>query len=258
MNHGKLLVSVSIAVVTLASGICLFTGCNLTGNSKPQLEFYSELMQGNVSIAVVNEGDAQLNLIIHQDFARSGYPLRIDVEITNNSGHYLPDGPGELWLELDATDPLGRTFRIPVYPKGFEGEEYTISDAEALAYLDIGDVTDLDGFSGLARDSGIAEGARIFRSPSIAPDGQMTLCPDYAGDNSVVDYRIAPGQTDTETYVWNVVDGFSYGRLEVAATLYYRPLPASIGEFFELPEADYAPVVVAAQQQLMDIVDWGN
>jgi len=40
-------------------------------------------------------------------------------------------------------------------------------------------------------------------------------------------------------------------------TLYYSPVPSSIGEFFELPAEDYMPRVVASESVTLDIVDWG-
>ncbi len=65
----------------------------------------------------------------------------ISVQLFNGKcGHKVPSGSVEdriMWLHVTATDSEGKTYHLPVDPKGFEGEETTIA-ADVLAYQDMG------------------------------------------------------------------------------------------------------------------------
>ncbi len=193
--------------------------------------------------------------------ARAGQVTTLYVNLENDlCGHYFPSGSSEermLWLEVWLTDHLGEKHHLPVHSKGFEGEEYTIADSTALEYRDIGEIMGIEGFEGLSRDGDIPDGARIFRRPFFNPQGEMTICQWYTSDNTLVDYRFAPGETRQEMYTTRTPDGLSHGRVTFDVTLYYSPVPSSIGEFFELPAEDYMPRVVASESVTLDIVDWG-
>ena len=73
----------------------------------------------------------------------------INVQLFNGKcGHKVPSGSVEdriIWLHVTATDSEGKTWHLPVDPKGFEGEEYTIA-ADVLAYQDMGIAKDLPDF----------------------------------------------------------------------------------------------------------------
>jgi hypothetical protein len=88
--------------------------------------------------------------------------------VNAKAGHMLPTGSAEervVWLHVEARDAAGRTFHLPVDPKGFDGEAYTIASRSAMAYQDIGDIRGLADFAGLLRDGDVPPGDRIFRLP---------------------------------------------------------------------------------------------
>lgn len=192
---------------------------------------------------------------------RAGWTLTIYVDLQNGScGHYFPSGASEermLWLEVWVTDDKGESYHVPVKPKDFEGEEYTIADSTALAYQDIGRIMGLEGFEGLSRDGLVQDGARIFRRPFFNPEGEMTICQWYTAENNLVDYRIGPEQSIEEAYFIRIPDGLSYGKIFIEAVLYYSLVPSSIGNFFGLPPAEYEPVIIDRDSLIIDIVDWG-
>ena len=149
-----------------------------------------------------------------------------------------------LWLEVVAEDAKGKVVRLPVDRKGFEGEDYTIADPGALAYQAMGEIMEIEGFKGISRDGLVPAGSRIFRRPFLDPKGRMTICQWYTAENEKVDYRIGPRQTRVETYSWKVPADIATGPLTLKAALYYAQVPSSVGAFLELPEDEYAPILM--------------
>jgi hypothetical protein len=181
----------------------------------------------------------------------AGGTLLLDITLQNAAtGHYFPTGSTEermLWLEVWATDSSGNRYHIPVVRKGFSGEEYTIADSNSVAYQDIGEIMEIAGFAGLSRDGDVPDGARIFRRPFLNPEGEMTICQWYTENNTLVDYRLGPGEIKSEKYSWQLPQGIPTGSLRIEATLYFSLLPSSVGEFFNLPDTEYEPMMVARE-----------
>ena len=173
--------------------------------------------------------------------------LNLRAEVFNGkAGHMIPSGSSEermLWLEVWATDSAGKKWPIPVSPKGFAMEEYTIA-SDVMAYNAIGEILEIKGFEGLKRDGNVPAGARIFRKPFFDPEGRMTVCQWYTAENTKLDYRIGPRETKIENYAWQLPSGVAPGNLTVKANLFYSEVPSSVGEFFTLPESEYAPILV--------------
>ena len=108
-----------------------------------------------------------IELRIHPDIreAEPGESVKFTVALFNQkTGHKFPSGSVEdriVWLHVEATDAAGNVYHLPVDPKGFEGEEYTIA-ADVKAYQDMGIALGQANFEGVARD-GVPVGDRIFR-----------------------------------------------------------------------------------------------
>ncbi len=171
-------------------------------------------------------------------------------------GHAIPSGSTEermLWLEVVAIDANGQSYQIPVQPKGFKGEEYTIANSKALTYQAIGEIMEIKGFKGLKRDGDVPDGARIFRKPFFDPKGRMTICQWYTKDNTLVDYRIKPRETKIEKYVWQLPKGLPKGKLTIRANLFYAQVPSSVGKFFKLPESEYMPLLVNSAEMTLNV-----
>ncbi len=171
-------------------------------------------------------------------------------------GHAIPSGSSEermLWLEVVAIDANGNSYQIPVKPKGFKGEEYTIASSKVMAYQAIGEIMEIKGFKGLKRDGDVPDGARIFRKPFFDPKGRMTVCQWYTKDNTLVDYRIRPRETKIENYVWQLPQDLPKGKLTINANLFYAQVPGSVGKFFKLPEDEYRPLLVNSAQITFNI-----
>ncbi len=179
--------------------------------------------------------------------AKAGEAVKFQAKLFNGkAGHPIPSGSTEermLWLEVWAVDANGKKYPVPVSKKGFKGEEYTIADSSAMAYQAIGEIMEIKDFKGLKRDGNVPDGARIFRHPFFDPKGRMTICQWYTKDNTLVDYRIKPKETVTEDYSWTIPADLK-GKLTIKANLYYSQIPSSVGEFFKLPESEYAPILV--------------
>lgn len=185
-----------------------------------------------------------------------GDSLAIRAELFNGKvGHMIPSGSSEermLWLEVWATDAAGKKWHIPVLPKGFNMEEYTIA-SDTMAYFAIGEILEIKGFKGLERDGNLPAGARIFRKPFFDPKGRMTVCQWYTAENTRLDYRIGPRETKVENYTWQLPEEVTKGKLILAADLYYSEIPSSVGEFFKLPESEYAPMLVNSAEVIIDV-----
>lgn len=160
------------------------------------------------------------------------------------TGHKFPTGSVEdriVWLHVEAEDEDGNTFHIPVDKKGFDGEEYTIA-SEALAYQDMGIPLGIENFEGVRRED-VPVGDRIFRMPYFDPEGRMTLM-QWNTASLGVDYRIGPRETKTETFTFELPFGIKPGKVKVNAELYYRLLVKPVGEYLEVPEEEYAELLV--------------
>jgi len=177
-----------------------------------------------------------------------GSELELRAELFNGkAGHYIPSGSTEermLWVEVWAIDAMGKHYPIPVNPKGFKGEEYTVADSGAMAYQAMGEIMEIKDFKGLKRDGNVQEGARIFRRPFFDPKGRMTICQWYTANNSMVDYRIGPMETKVENYTWHVPTDIVSGQVTIKAGLFFSQVPSSVGEFLKLPADEYAPIPV--------------
>jgi len=141
-----------------------------------------------------------------------------------------------------------------VKPKEFEGEEYTISDPGALAYQAMGEIMGIKGFKGVKRDGDLPKGIRIFRRPFFDPQGRMTICQWYTVKNTLVDYRIGPQETKTETYALRLPKDIATGKLTIKAILYYSLVPSSVGRFLNLPPSEYKPITVNTAQINVEVI----
>jgi hypothetical protein len=168
------------------------------------------------------------------------------VLVNAKAGHYVPTGSVEerlLWLHVEARDAAGRSYHLAVDPKGFEGEQYTIASASAMAYQDIGDILGLADFPGLKRDDPVPEGDRIFRMPYLDPEGRMTI----AQWNTAAfgpDYRLPPLEAVIETFTWKLPDSIPEGEVEVTARVYYSRLVSSVAKYLDVPAEEWEPVLV--------------
>ncbi len=201
-------------------------------------------------------GSVDLALYPQPKYVEPGDTLKVRAELFNGKvGHMIPSGSTEermLWLEVWATDTSGKRWHIPVRPKGFAMEEYTIA-SDARAYYAIGEIMGIKGFKGLKRDGNVPKGARIFRKPFFDPKGRMTVCQWYTAENTKLDYRIGPRETKVESYVWKLPNGVAKGKLKLTAKLYYSQIPSSVGEFFKLPKGEYAPMLVNSAEVMVDV-----
>lgn len=180
----------------------------------------------------------------------------ISVQLFNaKAGHKIPTGSVEdriVWLEVTATDIEGRSWRLPVDPKGFSGEEYTIA-ADVLAYQDMGVPLGKPEFPGLARD-GVPVGCRVFRMPYFDPQGRMTIM-QWNTAALGVDYRLGPRETKIETYTWQLPDDIALGRVELSAQLNYQKLMTPVAEFLNVPSDESAVIVVNRATSWFEVYD---
>ncbi len=176
--------------------------------------------------------------------------------VNAKAAHSIPSGSAEerlLWLDVTAVDAAGATHHLAVDPKGFEGEEWTIASAEALAYQDIGDIQGIENFKGLLRDAPVPAGDRIFRLPYLDPDGRMTV----AQWNTAAfgpDYRLKPLQAVNESYSWSLPDDIAPGPVTVTATVWYSRVVASVAEFLNIPAGEATPVKMSDHTVTIEVV----
>ncbi|OAG28397.1 multiheme c-type cytochrome [Thermodesulfatator autotrophicus] len=201
-------------------------------------------------------GAVDIALYANRKKLRPGDTLKIKAVLFNGKvGHMIPSGSSEermLWLEVWVIDANGKSWHIPVQPKGFKGEEYTIADPNAYAYFAIGEIMEIPNFKGLKRDGNVPAGARIFRRPFFDPKGRMTICQWYTASNDLVDYRIGPRETKIENYVFTIPKD-AKGPLTIKANLFYSQVPSSVGEFFKLPEFEYKPLLVNTSEIVVEV-----
>jgi hypothetical protein len=174
----------------------------------------------------------------------------ISVQLFNGKcGHKVPSGSVEdriMWLDVVATDSEGKSYHLPVDPKGFEGEEYTIA-ADVLAYQDMGIGKNIPDFPGVQRDGvgqdGLEVGDRIFRMAYFDPQGRMTM-QQWNTKSLGTDYRIGPRETKIETFTWQLPDDIALGKVTVTATLNYQLLVTPVAEFLNVPAEESATTII--------------
>jgi hypothetical protein len=189
-------------------------------------------------------GAVEVRIHASDQEVRAGSEVRFTATVVNaKAGHMIPTGSAEervVWLHVEAVDAAGRRYHLPVEPKGFEGEHYSIASSD-LAYQDIGDIRDIDDFAGLRRDGDVPVGDRIFRLPYLDPQGRMTVAQwNTAGFGP--DYRLAPLQARNETYAWKLPDSVAPGPVTVTATVWYSRLVSSVAEYLNVPAEEAEPV----------------
>lgn len=188
-----------------------------------------------------------------QDYV-PGEPLVLTVTLYNQkTGHKFPTGSVEdriVWLHVEAVDEKGNVFHLPVDPKGFEGEEYTIA-SEELAYQDLGVPLGIENFEGLRREM-VPVGDRIYRMPYFDPQGRMTMM-QWNTASLGVDYRIGPRETKVETYTIDIPYEVAPGELTLKAVMNYRLLVKSVGEYLDVPEEEYTAMLVNEQETKVNI-----
>jgi len=177
--------------------------------------------------------------------AKPGATVVLAATVVNaKAGHMIPSGSAEervVWLHVEATDSSGRTFHLPVDAKGFDGEDFTIASAEALAYQDIGDIKGIEGFKGLKRDGSVPAGDRVYRLPYLDPQGRMTIA-QWNTASFGPDYRLAPLQAVNETFTWKLPEGIAPGTVTVRATVWYSRVVSSVADYLEVPAEEIEPV----------------
>ena len=98
-------------------------------------------------------------------------------------------------------------------------------------------------FKGLLPDDLPYEGDRFFRLPYFDPDKRMTIS-QWNTASLGTDYRIGPRETKVESYTWELPDDIAEGRVKVEATIYYRKLVKSVGEFLKVPAEEMEAFVI--------------
>ncbi len=180
----------------------------------------------------------------------------LKVQLFNGkTGHKFPTGSVEdriVWLEVEARDASGKTYHLLVDPKGFPGEEYTISSRE-LAYQDMGIPLKIADFAGVPREEA-GEGNRVFRQAFFDPQGRMTIM-QWNTASLGVDYRIGPRETKVETYTWELPDDIAVGKVIFTATLNYRKLVKPVADFLKVPAEESEIVVVNRAETWVEVYD---
>ena len=165
-------------------------------------------------------GAVEILLYPDRTTASPGDEVALDAVVVNaKAGHMIPSGSAEervVWLHVEAEGARGQKFHLPVTPKGFAGEDYTIASAEAIAYQDIGGIMGIEDFPGLKRDGNVPPGDRIFRLPYLNPQGQMTIAQWYTASFGP-DYRLAPLAAVTEAFSWSLPQDIAKGEVQMTA-----------------------------------------
>ena len=191
------------------------------------------------------------------DRGKPGQTVKVSLALFNQkAGHKIPSGSAEerqLWVTVEAVDAEGNHYHLPVDRKGFEGEGQTITSNE-LSYQDMGEPLDDPEFEGLPRDATIYEGDRIFCLPYFDEQGRRTI-QQWNTASLGVDYRIGPRQTRIETYTWTLPEDLPGGKLRFEATLRYRRLVKSVGDFLGVPQEETEAFVINTGLTTMAIGD---
>jgi hypothetical protein len=188
--------------------------------------------------------------------AEPGERVQLRAVVVNaKAGHKIPTGSAEermLWLHVEAVDAKGQTYHLPVTPKGFKGEEFTIA-SDVLAYQDIGEIKGLADFKGLKRDGTVPAGDRIFRLPYLDPKGRMTVA-QWNTASFGPDYRLAPLQAVNETFDWTLPASVPPGAVTVTARVYYSRLVPSVAEYMKVPKEEFEPVLINAHSTVFTVL----
>ncbi len=189
-------------------------------------------------------GTIELRIEPDMRLAEPGETIVFTVALFNQkTGHKFPTGSVEdriAWLDVEATDAKGTTYHLNVDPKGFDGEEYTIS-GDYLAYQDMGIPLKIEDFKGVQRD-GIPYGNRIFRMPYFDKDGNMTIM-QWNARSLGVDYRIGPRETKVEKFTFRIPFEAAPGEMLVRAVLNYQLLVKPVADFLKVP-ADESEIMM--------------
>ncbi|MBU0984231.1 MAG: hypothetical protein KKA42_10200 [candidate division Zixibacteria bacterium] len=170
------------------------------------------------------------------------------------TGHKFPTGSVEdriVWMHVEATDAAGKVYHLPVDPKGFEGEEYTIA-ADVLAYQDMGVPLGIANFAGVQRD-GVPVGDRIFRMPYFDAEGRMTIM-QWNTASLGVDYRVGPRETKLETYTFDVPDDAAPGPMVVKAQVNYQRLVQPVAELLNVPAEETEIIAVNDHSTVIEVL----
>ena len=171
------------------------------------------------------------------------------------AGHMIPSGSAEervVWLHVEATDSNGKVHHLAVEPQGFEGEEYTIASATAMAYQDIGDIKGIENFSGLKRDGQVPAGDRIYRLPYLDPEGRMTVA-QWNTATFGPDYRLAPLQAKIEVFSWQLPKDIPAGTVTVTAEVWYSRLVSSVAEYLNVPDEEVEAVKMGTHTTTFEV-----
>jgi len=187
--------------------------------------------------------------------AEPGETIVFSVALFNQkTGHKFPTGSVEdriAWLQVEATDALGRTYHLNVDKKGFEGEEYTIS-GDYLAYQDMGVPLNQPDFKGVQRD-GIPAGNRIFRMPYFDPEGRMTIM-QWNTAKLGVDYRIGPRETKVEKFTFRLPFDVAPGAMKVKAVLNYQLLVKPVADLLKVPDDESEIKIINEHSTLVTVL----
>jgi hypothetical protein len=182
--------------------------------------------------------------------------VELKVQLFNGkAGHKIPTGSVEdriLWLHVTAVDAEGNEYHLPVDPKGFDGEEYTIASDE-LAYVDMGIPKGIADFKGVQRD-GVPVGDRIFRMPYFDPNGVMTIM-QWNTTSLGVDYRIGPRETKIETFTWQLPEDIPVGKVTFKAELNYQKLVKPVADFLNVPDDESEIMFVNAAETWVEVYE---
>lgn len=183
-------------------------------------------------------GAVEVRIHAAQPTAKPGETVTLTATVVNaKAGHKIPSGSAEervVWLHVEAVDGAGGRHHLAVDRKGFEGEDYTVASADALAYQDIGEIQGIADFPGLKRDGDVPAGDRIFRLPYLDPKGRMTVA-QWNTASFGPDYRLAPLEGRNETFTWKLPADLPDGPVTVEATVEYVRVVTSVAAFLELP-----------------------
>lgn len=203
------------------------------------------------------QGSVEVRIHPESRNAEPGEKVKLTAIVVNaKAGHKIPSGSAEervVWLDVVARDAKGKTYHLPVTPKGFAGEEFTIASDTALAYQDIGDIKDIPNFAGLKRDGIVPAGDRIFRLPYLDPKGRMTIA-QWNTASFGPDYRLAPLESVAETYAWTLPGDVPAGPVVVTATVHYSRLVSSVAEYMKVPPEEWAPIEIARHETKFEVL----
>ena len=196
-------------------------------------------------------GAVEVLLYPRDETVAAGDELILDATVMNaKAGHMIPSGSVEervVWLHVEVTDSKGQSWHLPVDRKGFAGEDWTIADADAMAYQDIGDIRGLPDFAGLSRDGDVPAGDRIYRMPYLDPQGRMTVA-QWNTASFGPDYRLPPLAAIGETFTWRVPSAAAKGEVKVSATAYMTMVVSSVADYMKLPASEKEPMVMGTTE----------